>query len=78
MRAFCRTRLSRRHPPRRRADPPSSHRDIHPHTHTHEVGGSGYVVVEDVGGKYLAETERLQVLKRRKREIVGGGGAEGH
>ena len=42
------------------------------------MGASGYVVVDDVGGKYLAETERLGVLKRRKREIVGGGGAEGH
>jgi hypothetical protein len=38
----------------------------------------GYTMVEDVAGKYLAEKDRLDVLRRRKKEIIGGGGSEGH
>ena len=41
-------------------------------------GSKGYTVVEDVAGKYLAEVERLAVLTKRKKEIIGGGSTEGH
>ena len=40
--------------------------------------GSDYATVEDVAGKYLMAVDRLAVLQKRKKEIIGGGGSEGH
>jgi hypothetical protein len=42
------------------------------------AAAGAYTNIEDVAGKYLAEKGRLELLQRRKKEIVGGGGSEGH
>ena len=39
-------------------------------------GKAEYSMLDDDAGKYLAEQNRIRALRRRKMEILGGGGAE--